>query len=128
MDKCCVVVNSRGSGPDCKRVLCGKHNESVLLLHRVRNAHGLHTHCRQSMCETGVTSGHTACDADVERVCCVTAAEKNPLHFYYVGPHLIRAYSAGSCGCSNLLHRHGKENQHAANPPRGRVCHAAYIL
>ncbi len=38
--------------------------------------------------------GHTAYDADVERVCCVTAAEKN--RFSYVGPHLIRAYSAGS--------------------------------
>ncbi len=31
-----------------------KQNESVLLLHRIRNAHGLHTHCKQSMCETGV--------------------------------------------------------------------------
>ncbi len=34
------------------RPVC-KH-ESVLLLHRIRNAHGLHTHCKRSMCETGV--------------------------------------------------------------------------
>ena len=35
-----------------------KHNESVLLLHHTRNAHGLHTHRRRSnarMCETLVS-------------------------------------------------------------------------
>ncbi len=30
--------------------------QSVLLLHRLRNAHGLHTHCKRSgpMCEPGI--------------------------------------------------------------------------
>ncbi len=46
------VVNSRGSAEaDCKQ------NESVLLLHRIRNAHGPHTHCKRSMCETGIRHG-----------------------------------------------------------------------
>ncbi len=90
------VVNSRGSGPDCKRVLC----ESTMSPCCFCTAYVTHTDCIRTVDRACVKQalrlGHTACDADVERVCCVTAAEKNPLHFYYVGPHLIRAYSAGS--------------------------------
>ncbi len=73
------------------------------------------------------------CMADVERVCCVTAAEKNPLHFYSVaGPRLRCGWTAPDmcvfrrqCGCSNLLTYIGTERKtnkqqtrSATRPPR----------
>ncbi len=51
-----------------------KHNESVLLLHRLCNAHGPHTHRRRSMCETGVNVDHgsnRSTTANSEYICAV---------------------------------------------------------
>ncbi len=54
MDKCCVCGKQlQMSGMQTRRVC--EHNKSMLLLHSIHNAHGLHTHCRQSICETGTT-------------------------------------------------------------------------
>ncbi len=49
MDKCCVCGKQPWIRSGLQMLPVWKHNESVLLLHIIRNAHRLHTHCRRSI-------------------------------------------------------------------------------
>ncbi len=57
MDKCCVCGKQPRIRSGLQTHPVWKHNESMLLLHIIRNTHGPHTHCRWSICETGVSEG-----------------------------------------------------------------------
>ncbi len=48
MDKCCVCGKQPRIRSGLQTHPVWKHNESVLLLHRIRNAHGLQTHCKRT--------------------------------------------------------------------------------
>ncbi len=84
--------------------------------------------CMPNTCRFSTEAlGHTVCAADVERVCCVTAAEKSASLLFCRGAAVAVCLDRApdtrvfrrQCGCSNLLtYRRGKENQHAANPLR----------
>ncbi len=74
------VVNSHRSVADS----CVKA-ESVLLLHRLRTTHGLHTHCKRNrpMCEAGI-KGHLIYSSQ-NQACAVSkllhdCKNKNALH------------------------------------------------
>ncbi len=49
MDKCCVCGKQPWIRSGLQMLPVWKHNESVLLLHIIRNAHRPHTHCRRSI-------------------------------------------------------------------------------